>query len=141
MASFGVNYKAYIPQFKNVLFENVSVNAANEAGKGGKYALQLNGFDVSSIASSCTVEPCTPDCYISDFTIRNSSFVGSEQNLQMTNVDGLTMENVSMIPGSTAADSLSKCKNLTFKNCDFTGSKTQRSVFAATEGVTDRFCI
>ena len=53
----------------------------------------------------------------------------------MTNVDGLTMENVSM-SGSTAADSLSKCKNLTFKNCDFTGSKTQRSVFGATEGVT-----
>ena len=53
----------------------------------------------------------------------------------MTNVDGLTMENVSMT-GSTAADSLSKCKNLTFKNCDFTGSKTQRSVFGATEGVT-----
>ena len=135
MEAFGVNYKAYIPQFKNVLFENVSVNAANEAGKGGKYALQLNGFDVSSIASSCTVEPGTSDCYISDFTIRNSSFVGSEQNFQMTNVDGLTMENVSM-SGSTAADSLSKCKNLTFKNCDFTGSKTQRSVFAATEGVT-----
>lgn len=134
MEAMNVSYNAYIPAFKNVVIENLSVNEANEAAKGGKYALQLNGFDVSSIAESCTVTPGTQDCYISDFTIKNSTFVGSTQAFQMTNVDGLTMENVKMT-GSTADDSVTNCKNMSFLNCDFTDSNIKRSTFERLENM------
>ena len=78
MEAMNVSYRAYIPAFKHVLFEGMNVNEANAANSGGKYALQLNGFNVASIASSCTVPEGTQDCYITDFTIKDSTFIGSK---------------------------------------------------------------
>lgn len=99
-----------------------------------RYALQLNGFNVSGIDPSCTVLPGTQDCYISDFTIKDSKFVGSKQAFNMTNVDGMTLENVT-ITGSTVADKISNCRNLTFKNCDFTGSAVRYGTLKNVENV------
>lgn len=129
MEAMNVSYQAYIPSFKHVLFENMQVNLANAAESGGQYAMQLNGFNVSDIAESCTVPAGTQDCYISDFTIRNATFVGSQQAFQMKNVDGLTLENVT-IRGTTLPDEVANCKNLTFTNCDFKDANVQRATFA-----------
>lgn len=139
MEAMDVDYTAYIPEFKHVLIEGVNVNATNEADKGGKYALQLNGFSVDTIADSCTVPEGTQDCYISDFTIRNSNFTGSEQAFNMNYVDGLTLENVK-ITGSTTPDSIQNSKNLTFRNCDFTGSAVRRGNFTILENTTIENC-
>jgi len=128
MTSMGVDYTAYVPQFKNVVFEGMKVNEANVKGNGGRYALQLNGFNVSGIDSSATILEGTEDCYITDFTIKNSTFVGCQQAFNMTNVDGLTMENVT-ITGSTTADRVNNCKNLSFLDCDFRGSVISRDTF------------
>ncbi|MEQ2456013.1 glycosyl hydrolase family 28 protein [Flavonifractor hominis] len=128
----GSSYAAYIPQFKHVLFEGMSVNAAGEEGKGGKYALQLNGFPISGIADSAIVSDDLEDCYISDFTIKDSTFVGSQQGFSMNYVDGLTLDNVTM-KDTANKDSVTNCKNLTFTNCDFSDSAVERSTFAGVE--------
>lgn len=140
MEAMNVSYNAYIPAFKHVLIEGVNVNETGEADKGGKYALQLNGFSVDSIADSCTIPEGTQDCYISDFTIRNSSFTGSAQAFSMNYVDGLTLDNVK-ITGSTVADSVQNTKNLTFTNCDFTNSAIKRSTFRSLENTTMTNCL
>ncbi len=128
MEAMNVAYQAYIPAFKHVLFENVQVNLANTAESGGQYAMQLNGFNVSDIAESCTVPAGTQDCYITDFTIKGSTFVGSRQAFQMKNVDGLTLENVT-IRGTAEDNSVENCKNLTFTNCDFREANVKRETF------------
>lgn len=133
MKSMEVAYNAYVPQFKHVLFEGLTVNEANVAGNGGKYALQLNGFPVSGIDESATVAEGLTDCYITDFTIRDASFTGSQQAFNMNYVDGLTLENVT-ITGTTVADSVSNCKDLTFTGCDFTGSAVAKSTFESLDG-------
>lgn len=140
MEAMKVDYTAYIPSFKHVLIEGVTVNEANEKEKGGKYALQLNGFNVDSIADSCTVPAGTKDCYITDFTIKDATFTGSTQAFNMNYVDGLTLDNVT-ITGSTDADSIKNTKNLTFTNCDFTGSAIQRSTFRDLENTTLTNCL
>lgn len=140
MEAMHVSYNAYIPAFKHVVIEGVTVNETAEANKGGKYALQLNGFSVDSIADSCTIPEGTTDCYISDFTIRNSSFTGSEQAFNMNYVDGLTLDNVK-ITGSTTADSVNNTKNLTFTNCDFTNSAIKRSTFRSLKNTTMTNCL
>ena len=140
MEAMKVSYNAYIPAFKHVLIEGAKVNEAGEEKKGGKYALQLNGFSVDSIADSCTVAQGTKDCYITDFTIKNSSFTGSEQAFNMNYVDGLTLENVKMT-GSTTADTIANAKNLTLKNCDFTNSASKRSSFRKLENTTLTSCL
>lgn len=139
MEAMNVSYNAYIPAFKHVLIEGVNVNEAGEADKGGKYALQLNGFSVDTIADSCTVPEGTQDCYISDFTIKDSSFNGSAQAFNMNYVDGLTLDNV-RITGSTTPDSIQNCKNLTLTNCDFTGSAVRRGNFTVLENSTITNC-
>ena len=135
MEAMNVSYRAYIPAFKHVLFEGMNVNEANAANSGGKYALQLNGFNVASIASSCTVPEGTQDCYITDFTIKDSTFIGSKQAFNMNYVDGLTLDNVT-ISGSTDADKVTNCKNLVFTCCDFHDSVVQRETFDGIATIT-----
>ncbi|MGM9649980.1 MAG: glycoside hydrolase family 28 protein [Butyricicoccaceae bacterium] len=140
MEAMNISYPACIPSFKHVLFEGMNVNEAGIVGKGGQSALQLNGFSADSIASSCTVPEGTSDCYITDFTIRNSSFNGSTQAFNMNYVDGLTLENVK-ITGSSAADSVQNSKNLTFIGCDFTGSAIRKAVFADLDNIVLTDCL
>jgi hypothetical protein len=135
MEAMNVSYRAYIPAFKHVLFEGMNVNEANAANSGGKYALRLNGFNVASIASSCTVPEGTQDCYITDFTIKDSTFIGSKQAFNMNYVDGLTLDNVT-ISGSTDVDKVTNCKNLVFTCCDFHDSVVQRETFDGIATIT-----
>ncbi len=56
------------------------------------------------------------------------NLIGSKQAFQMTNVDGLILENVT-ITGSTGLDTLVNCINFQFTNCDFTDSAITRVEF------------
>ncbi len=128
MKDMNVSYQAYSPAFKHVLFEGMQVNLAGAANSGGQYAMQLKGFDAKDIDASCTVPEGMEDCYITDFTIKDSTFVGSQQAFNMVNVDGLTLENVT-IRGTTSEDSVKNCKNLVFKGCDFHEANVKRETF------------
>lgn len=136
MEAMQVAYPADIPAFRHVLFENVQVNLAGTPACGGKYAMQLNGFGVGDIAPSCTVPAGTQDCYITDFTIRKSTFTGSHQAFQLKNVDGLTLDHVT-IRGTAGEDGTANCKNLVFTGCDFRQSNIRRETFAGIAKIED----
>lgn len=130
------SYQAYMPSFNHVVFEEMTVNEAEADKSGGKYAFQLNGFSVDSIDSSCDSSKMEEDCYITGFTVKDSTFVGSTQAFNMNYVDGLTLDHVT-ISGSTTADAVSNCKNLTFIDCDFHDSVVQRSTFEEIAEITN----
>lgn len=129
MEIMNVNYAAFIPFFHNVLIQNLQVNIENVENHGGKYVLQLKGFNKNDIAASCTKSNDIKDCYVSDFTISNSIFIGSLQAFDMKNVDGLKLEKVK-IKGTNKKDQIENCINMVFNDCDFRESAIQKSTFS-----------
>lgn len=129
MELMNVKYCAFVPFFHHVFIKNLLVNTSNEENHGGKFALQLKGFNAKDIASSCTVNENIKDCYVSDISIKESSFIGCLHAFDLKNVDGLNLEKVK-ISGTKEMDLIENCKNIVFKNCDFRNSAIQSSDFS-----------
>ena len=129
------SYKAYMPEFKNVVVEGLMVNEAGTANYGGANAIKLTGFSKDGITGEhIDKSGITGDCYISGFTVKDSDFNSSKTNLALSYVDGLTLDNVTFTGGSSNS-SASNTKNVTFTNCDLSASNVSRSLFEKIEGV------
>ncbi|MEQ2454920.1 S-layer homology domain-containing protein [Flavonifractor hominis] len=130
------SYKAYMPEFKNVVVEDLMVNEAGTTNYGGANAIKLTGFSKDGITGEhIDKSGITDDCYISGFTVKNSTFNSSKTNLALSYVDGLTLDNVTFTGGSSNS-SVSNTKNVTFTNCDLSASNVSRSLFENLEGVS-----
>ncbi|MDO5328967.1 MAG: hypothetical protein Q4E88_02545 [Coriobacteriia bacterium] len=129
-----------MPSIKNVKIDHLTVNGANIEGHGGKYAMQIRGFDKPCIAKFCEVGHEITDCYIKDFTFTNSKLLGSTQAFDLEYVDGLVFDNFE-IHGSTKDDKIVNCKNFKFSNCDFRNSAIKHSTLDTVEFSTYNNCL
>lgn len=119
-----LSFIPFIPSFRRVFIKGLTVNPDCAPNSGGFCAIQLSGFDKGEIDNSCDKSGVS-DCFVSEFTIEDSLFVGCRRAFMLRNVERLTLNRV-VIKGTEEADIVKNCRNLVFTNCDFRDSAIKR---------------